>query len=149
MFHHQEPDSEGDSEGDVAPTSVEPRPRRKLGRKVRKIVPAKNPDRLKWGSIETVGEDAPLSCPIEGCTKSYTREDRMRKHLRKHHSWTKEQCKAVKKTRKGVCPDCGKALTNVSMHRRMFCPVVKAAKAAPVKKTLPKRQREICKYFVS
>ena len=70
----------------------------------------------------------------------------MREHLRKHHGWARERCVAeVKKPRRGICPDCEKSQSNVAKHGRLFCPVLREAKAKPTKKTLGKRKRAKCK----
>ena len=77
---------------------------------------------LAWGTVEAVGPDR-LPCPAPACSKSYTREDHLREHLRKCHRWSQEDArKAVVPKRKGKCPDCSKELRNVAEHRRAELP---------------------------
>ena len=103
---------------------------RKSGRKTRPLKKAKNSG-LAWGTVEAVGPDR-LPCPAPACSKSYTREDHLREHLRKCHRWSQEDArKAVVPKRKGKCPDCSKELRNVAEHRRLNWPVLKAAKLKP------------------
>ena len=87
------------------------------------------------------GPSEAIACPVAKCTKSYTRSDHLGEHLRKIHSWTREQARdAMPRKRQGKCPDCGKVLSNVGLHRRLYCHVVKANKAKPLEVKV-RRQR--------
>ena len=80
---------------------------------------------------------------LGGCSLSYTRADHLRDHLRVKHSWAREKClEEVRRTRRGICPDCRKVLSNVAKHRKLSCPIIKAQEAGPKKKTVQRPERE-------